>query len=153
MDALDNLGVDAETSRWVIGSVEQERERGKKAKDRIKKAWDNLKLYGKGGKAVKAHVNELYSPPRVNSMVERMGLIPGMSLDLTTNDPEDNLPWDFNRKDKRDKAEAMVKAKSSLLLVVSPMCAAFSRLQRSIFPKMSAEKCAPRVAFHLRTCL
>ena len=28
MDALDNLGVDAETSRWVIGSIEQESEKG-----------------------------------------------------------------------------------------------------------------------------
>ena len=46
-------------------------------------------MYGNGGRAVKSHVNELYSPSRVDSMVERMGLLPGMSLDLTINDPVD----------------------------------------------------------------
>ena len=89
-------------------------------------------------------------------MVERMGLIPGMSLDLTTNDPEDNMPWDFNKKEKRDKAEAMVKAKSSLLLMVSPMCSAFSQLQRLNFPRMSADKVEQVIShgvMHLEFCM
>ena len=89
-------------------------------------------------------------------MIERMGLIPGLSLDLTTNGPEDNMPWDFNKQDKRDKAEAMVKAKSSLLLVVSPMCSAFSALQRLNFPRMSAAKVKEVVEYgvkHLEFCM
>ena len=83
-------------------------------------------------------------------MVERLGMIPGMSLDLTTVDPEDNLPWDFNEKSKRDKAEALVKSKCSLLLVVSPMCAAFSQIQRLNFPHMAADKVKQVMAHGLR---
>ena len=89
-------------------------------------------------------------------MVERMGLIPGLSLDLTTCDPEDNMPWDFNKQDKREKAEAMVKAKSSLLLIVSPMCAAFSALQRLNFPRMPASRVKEVVEHgvkHLEFCM
>ena len=134
--ALCSIGLDQATAEWVAGSKNKDNE----IKSRIKQSWDNMKLYGKGGKAVKAHINELYSPVRVNGMAERMGLIPGLSLDLTTNDPEDNMPWDFNDEGKRKKAEAMVKAKSSVLLIVSPMCAAFSRLQRLNFPKMDPKK-------------
>ena len=33
-------------------------------------------------------------------MIDKLGLIPGFSLDLSVNDPEDNEPWDFNRQDK-----------------------------------------------------
>ena len=47
----------------------------------------------------------------------------------------------------RDKAEAMVKAKSSLLLIVSPLCAAFNALQRLNFPHMSADKVKEVIAY------
>ena len=48
----------------------------------------------------KQHVMEMYSPVRVTGMAERLGLIPGMAMDLTTTDPEDGNPWDFDNKDK-----------------------------------------------------
>ena len=94
----------------------------------------------KGSSCIKAHVHELYSPPRVNSMVERMQLVPGLSLDLTTTDPEDNRPWDFYCEDKRKKAEAIVKGKKAMLLVVSPMRSAFSRLQNLNFHKTDPKR-------------
>ena len=72
---------------------------------------------------------EIYSPPRVNAIAELWGLLPGWSLDLTTVDPDDGMPWDFSRQDKRDKAEQMVRDKTGLLLIVSPICSAFSQLQ------------------------
>ena len=50
------------------------------------------------------------------------------------------MPWDFDKQDKRDKAETMVKAKSPLLLIVSPMCAALSDLRRLNFPRMPAAR-------------
>ena len=55
-------------------------------------------------------VTEVYSPLRINAMIERIGLAPGMSLDLTTMDPEDNQPWDFNVEEKRDKARRLVES-------------------------------------------
>lgn len=49
------------------------------------------------------------------------------------------MPWGFNVVSKREKAEEMVRANMSLLLIVSPMCAAFSRLQRLNDPKMTQQ--------------
>ena len=132
LESLELLGINRNIGRWVIGDSRNDKEG---PIDRHRRAWGNLKLYGKGGRAVQAHVNELYSPPRVNCMVERLGLVPRASLDLTTNDPADNMPWDFNKQDKRDNAEALVKAKSSLLLVVSPMCVAFSHSRGQVIQR------------------
>ena len=77
---------------------------------------------------VQSHVSEAYSPIRVTGMADKMGLIPGLAMDLTTYDEHGN-PWDFNIAAMRSKAKAIVKSKAALLLVVSPMCSAFSRLQ------------------------
>ena len=93
MDALEMLGLDSQTSKWVIGSIEKD---DSDMLDRIKQSWNRLKLYGKGGKIVKSHVTKMYSPPRVNSMIERLGMLPGISLDLTTAGPADNMPWESN---------------------------------------------------------
>ena len=85
-------------------------------------------------------IMEVYSPPRVNSMANALGIASGLSLDLTENDPEDGTPWDFTRKEKRDKAMDMVLGKRALLLIGSPLCTAFSRLQNWNFSKMSKER-------------
>ena len=55
------------------------------------------------------HVTEVYSPPRVTSMAARLGMIPGMSFDLTTVDPDDGKPWDFNDPGKRNKAKRYLR--------------------------------------------
>ena len=86
-----------------------------------------------------SHVSEIYSKPRVTSMAEKMGLVSGMALDLTTVDPDDGKPWDFNIKDKRDKALKLLFTRRSLLLIGSPMCAAFSQLQNMNWGNMSEE--------------
>ena len=47
---------------------------------------------------LKAIVSEVYSAPRVTAMAKRrsrLGIIPGLALDLTVND-ELGKPWDFN---------------------------------------------------------
>ena len=49
------------------------------------------------------HVSEVYSPPRINVTAAKIGLVPGMSLDLTQLDPHDGLPWDFTKAEKKDK--------------------------------------------------
>ena len=48
----------------------------------------------KGQQAVQAHVSEAYSPVRVTGMADKMGLIPGLAMELTTCDAPGN-PWDF----------------------------------------------------------
>ena len=72
-------------------------------------------------------------------MAEKMGLIPGLAMDLTTHDEYGN-PWNFNSEVMRAKAKKIVKSKAALLLVVSPMCAAFSRLQTFNAKRMGIEK-------------
>ena len=49
-------------------------------------------------------VSEVYSPPRVTAMVQRMGLDSGWALDLIEMNADDGLPWDFFSQAKRDKA-------------------------------------------------
>ena len=104
---------------------------------------------------VKVMLHEVYSPPRVNQMAERLGLIPGLSLDLTVNDT-DGQPWDFNVKEKRDKAEALIKNKQALLLIGSPMCTAFSSLQKMNFARMTKEQVDKVIEYgtrHLEFCM
>ena len=69
---------------------------------------------------MQSHVSEAYSPVRVTGMADKMGLIPGLAMDLTTCDEFGN-PWDFNCEAMRAKAQKMVKSKAASLLVVSPM--------------------------------
>ena len=47
-------------------------------------------------------VMEVFSKPRVDGMADRLGIIPGASLDLTSIDPEDGMPWDFNKGDEKN---------------------------------------------------
>jgi hypothetical protein len=99
-------------------------------------------------------IMEAYSPKRVTGMGELMGLIPGMSLDLTENDV-DGQPWDFNIADKRERAMRLVKSKKALLLIGSPMCAAFSQLQNINFGRMSpidVERVKTHGTKHLEFC-
>ena len=98
-----------------------------------------VRLYGKGQEQVQSHVTEAYSPVRVTGMADKMGLIPGLAMDLTTCDDHGN-PWDFNCETMRAKAKKIIKSKASLLLVVSPMCSAFSRLQAFNAKRLGPEK-------------
>ena len=60
-------------------------------------------------------------------------------MELTTFDEYGN-PWDFNNDVMRAKAKKLVKSKAALLLVVSPMCAAFSRLPTFNAKRLGEEK-------------
>ena len=45
-----------------------------------------------------SHVSEAYSPERVCSVAERAGTVKGLSMDLTTVDPDDGLPRGRDRR-------------------------------------------------------
>ena len=72
---------------------------------------------------------KIYSPGRVGGIAERLGITAGLSLDLTTHDPDDGKPWDFTKSDKRAKAMRKVENKEASLLIGSPLCTVFSQLQ------------------------
>ena len=48
-------------------------------------------------------ISEIYAPPRVTAMSQRMGLKAGWA-NLVEVDPDDDQPWDVSRPDKRAKA-------------------------------------------------
>jgi hypothetical protein len=55
-------------------------------------------------------VSEIYSPPRITQEIKRgrfRHLAPGFALDLTVVDPDDNTPWGFSTKEKREKARRL----------------------------------------------
>ena len=91
------------------------------------------RAYGREQKtAMRRVVCELYSPPRVTSMLREMsdhGMTAGFALDLTTLDPDDGTPWDFDKKEKREKAMRMIRKLRPLFVVGSPMCTRWSSWQ------------------------
>ena len=66
------------------------------------------------------HITEVYSPRRVNREAVQVGLTPGLTLDLTTVDPEDGKPWDFTCKSKRDKARSRIMEERPFLVIGRP---------------------------------
>ena len=74
-------------------------------------------------------VAEMYSPPRITKMAHKLGLRDGWALDLTEVDPDDGKAWDFNDESKRNKAKKMLKTDKPMMLIMSPMCGPFSKLQ------------------------
>ena len=87
-----------------------------------------------------ADVAEIYSPPRVTSLAEKYGMLPGFALDITVTDPDDGLPWNFDKLSKRKKAIKLIKTQSPKLLIGSPMCTAFSIIQGLNKGRMDPEK-------------
>ena len=81
--------------------------------------------------AIKAMVAEIYSPPRVTNCAKLLPgyrVIPGFALDLTTTNSRGEA-WDFDDLAKREEALQLVPKEQPMLLVLSPMCTAFSRWQ------------------------
>ena len=80
-------------------------------------------------KAGKKIVSEIYSPPRVTDLIRKMRsrhVMPGFAFDITVVDPDDNMPWDFSLKEKRDKARQLIREQRPYLLIGSPKCTQFS---------------------------
>ncbi len=75
------------------------------------------------------------------------------ALDLTEVDPEDGLPWDLSKPDKRRKAMKMVDQDEPLMLIGCPMCGALSSWQNINYGRMSPEDRKIKIAealLHLR---
>ena len=81
-------------------------------------------------RAFRRVVSEIYSPPRVTGIMRGGGVLqPGVALDLTTTDPHDGQPWDFDRPEKRTRARTLLHDQEPILVIGSPACKAFSTWQ------------------------
>ena len=103
----------------------------------------------------KMQVAEIYSPPRVVAMANKMGLSRGWSLDLTTQD-ENGVAWDFNKIHMRNKAVRKLLTDQPLVSIGSPMCTAYSIMNRVNYSRMPAEEVQARLAYaktHLDFCV
>ena len=86
------------------------------------------------------HIIEVFSPSRVNKISAEAGLTPGDSFDLQTVDPDDGMPWDFNKESKRRKAFEIIKRDRSKLIIGSPCCTEFPILQNLNKGKVDVEQ-------------
>jgi hypothetical protein len=77
-------------------------------------------LGGGGGKGV--DIAEVYSPPRITKQATKMGLTPGLAMDLNTG-------WDFRLERHKEACRRYVAEVKPRLVVGSPMCKMFSQLQ------------------------
>ena len=56
-------------------------------------------------------------------------------MDITTNDPEDGRPWDFNSEKSREKASIALRRQKQYLFIGWPMCTAFCTWQALTYVK------------------
>ena len=98
----------------------------------IRQLGGNEKSYRRErAKQTKFLVSEIYSTPRITralKLLPRLSLQAGFALDLTTTDDK-GQPWDFTKKDMRDKAYAMVEKQKPYCVVGSPGCTPFCAYQ------------------------
>ena len=77
-------------------------------------------------------MGEVYSPPRVTKLIREVCakyVAPGLALDLTVNDPWDNMPWDFSITAKRRRARQLFAEQKPYILIGSPECTQFCTFQ------------------------
>ena len=102
----------------------------------------------------KIEMAEVYSPPRVTEVARKMGLRAGWSLDITICD-KDGRNWDFNNVEMRNRAVRKALTDEPLLLIGSPMCTAFSTMNRINYARMSDEDVKQRIEYgrkHIQFC-
>ena len=76
-------------------------------------------------------VSEIYPAPSITATAARnprLGIVPGVALDLTTTNSE-GKPWDFNEPARRTEAEKILGEQPPQLLIGSPMRTALSNIQ------------------------
>ena len=101
-------------------------------------------------------VSEVYSPPRVTAMAEKLGLDAGWALVFNVAD-DDRMASDFSNQAKRDKALQKIRADKPFMLSTSPMCWPFSALQGFFnYPKMNHAEVKRKLSeamLHVQFCM
>ena len=96
-------------------------------------------------------VSEICSPPCFVSIAQRLGLRPGCSLDITTQDV-DGRNWDLDQKEMRNHAIRKIADEKPFVLITSPMCADLSLMTNANWDKIGLdekEKRLNRARMHL----
>ncbi len=75
-------------------------------------------------------VSELYSPPRVTATLPKLGLVAGSTFDLYAG--EAGVSWDFTQRRDRERAWQRIRTEEPYLVIGSPPCTMFSRLQLNL---------------------
>ena len=75
-------------------------------------------------------VIEVFSPQRLNNMVERFGLRRGAAIDLEEVKPDGSDFWDLDRMEDFEQLMDMIVVEQPWLLTSSPPCTTFSPLRR-----------------------
>ena len=101
---------------------------------------------------LRAHVAEVYSPPRVTARASRFGLRAGFAMDLLTYD-ENGKAWDFDDPEQRRKCKERLRKECPYLLNGSPMCTIFNVIQNLNEERLGRKKWAELWAYGLRHLL
>ena len=138
---------------WDAGLQKEAKETNGEILSFIRQLGGNaVKYQRERGKAIRAIVSEIYSPPRVSAVAKMFpsyGILPGFALDLTTHD-HDGRHWDFDEEEMRERAWDKIKKEQPLLLIGSPMCTAFSSWQHINNSKRDAKVVAGEKARGMR---
>ena len=86
-----------------------------------------------------ADVSEIYSPPRVVHIAERVGMVGGSSMDITTKNTGGEV-WDFSRGCMMQPAWTRVEQERQLVLIVSVMCTNWSTVRKLNWKRMPMGK-------------
>ena len=90
---------------WDAGTREEAREANGEILNLIRQLDGNTAKYRRErGRAMRAIVSEIYSPPRVSAVAKlcpSFGIFAGFALDLTTHN-DDGRHWDFDEDDLRE---------------------------------------------------
>ena len=134
----EDVDFDELVKHWDLNTKRQVDEVDNKIMQIVRTLGGNAIQYRRErGRALRAVLSEIFSPPRVTAMAEMCpsyGILPGFALDPTTTD-SDGRSWDFDDTTMRERAWAKMKAEESLLIIGSPTCTAFSEWEIIKNPK------------------
>ncbi len=116
-----------------------------------------LKMFERKG----TDVAEIYSQPRIAQEAalreyDGVKLIPGWSLDLTTEDPKTGEAWDLSKKEVQKRVKKLIKDTEPFVVIGSPPCTMFSTLQELSRSRRNAkkyEKAMDEAREHIRFCI
>ena len=83
-------------------------------------------------------VCEVFSPPRVTKRAQRLGIKPGMAMDLATG-------WDFAKSRHREEALRLINEHQPALVMLSPPCGPFSSMRNLTNHKRDSHTVAAEV--------
>ncbi len=109
-----------------------ERRRVERALERMEKVDQGIKKQNQEDN-YQVDVSEVYSPPRMVEEARRQKMTGGSSFDLTNG-------WDLTDKESKEKMWKALMEEDPWLIVLSPPCTAFSKLQLWNFPRMKRKK-------------